>query len=60
MDYSRAVVAALLSPQGQAAVAAGQTGTLVRLMRKARGGASRNSPTGRVTPRRRSLAWSGA
>jgi transcriptional regulator with XRE-family HTH domain len=36
MDYSRAVVAALLSPQGQAAVAAGQTGTLVRLMRKAR------------------------
>ncbi len=37
MDYSRAVAAALISPQGQAAVASGETGTLVRLMRKAAG-----------------------
>lgn len=37
MDHSRGVVAVLLSPQGQAAVAAGQTGTLIRLLRKAAG-----------------------
>ncbi|MGH8574849.1 MAG: helix-turn-helix domain-containing protein, partial [Gammaproteobacteria bacterium] len=37
MDYSRAVVAVLISPQGRAAVAAGKTGTLIRLMRQALG-----------------------
>jgi transcriptional regulator with XRE-family HTH domain len=37
MDYSRAVVAVLISPQGRAAVAAGEAGTLVRLMRQAAG-----------------------
>ncbi|MGB6162700.1 MAG: helix-turn-helix transcriptional regulator [Pseudonocardiaceae bacterium] len=36
-DHSRTVIAVLLSPQGRAAVAAGETGTLVRLMREARG-----------------------
>ncbi|HET9118036.1 MAG TPA: helix-turn-helix transcriptional regulator [Pseudonocardiaceae bacterium] len=37
MDYSRAVAAVVLSPQGRAAVAAGETGTLIRLMRQAAG-----------------------
>lgn len=37
MDYSRAVAAALISPQGQAAVAAGEVGSLIRLLRKAAG-----------------------
>lgn len=37
MDYSRAVAAVLISPQGRAAVASGETGTLVRLMRQAVG-----------------------
>lgn len=37
MDHSRVVAAALLSPQGRAAVAAGETGTLIRLMRQALG-----------------------
>ncbi|MGH3685312.1 MAG: helix-turn-helix domain-containing protein [Pseudonocardiaceae bacterium] len=35
MDHARAVVAVLLSPQGRAAVAAGETGVLIRLMRQA-------------------------
>ncbi|MGH3672898.1 MAG: helix-turn-helix domain-containing protein, partial [Pseudonocardiaceae bacterium] len=37
MNYSRAVAAVLISPQGRAAVASGETGTLVRLMRQAAG-----------------------
>jgi transcriptional regulator with XRE-family HTH domain len=37
MDYSRAIAAVLISPQGRAAVAAGETGTLIRLMRQAAG-----------------------
>jgi transcriptional regulator with XRE-family HTH domain len=37
MGHSRAVVAVLLSPQGRAAVAAGEIGTLIRLMRQALG-----------------------
>lgn len=37
MDYSRAVAAALVSPHGQAAVATGEVGFLIRLMRKAAG-----------------------
>ncbi|MGH3694659.1 MAG: helix-turn-helix domain-containing protein [Pseudonocardiaceae bacterium] len=37
MDYSRAVTAALISPQGQATVATGDIGLLIRLMRKAAG-----------------------
>ena len=35
MDHARAVVEVLLSPQGRAAVAAGETGRLIRLMRQA-------------------------
>jgi transcriptional regulator with XRE-family HTH domain len=35
MDHTRTVVAVLLSPQGRAAVAAGETGSLIRLMRQA-------------------------
>lgn len=35
MDHSRTVTAVLLSPQGRAAMAAGKTGTLIRLMRTA-------------------------
>lgn len=35
MDYSHAVAAVLLSPQGRAAVAADETGALIRLMRQA-------------------------
>jgi transcriptional regulator with XRE-family HTH domain len=37
MDYSRAVAAVLMSPQGRTAVATDDTGTLIRLMRKAAG-----------------------
>lgn len=37
MDHPREVAAVLLSPEGQAAVVAGETGTLIRLLRKAVG-----------------------
>jgi transcriptional regulator with XRE-family HTH domain len=37
MGHSRVVAAVLLSPQGRAAVAAGEIGTLIRLMRQALG-----------------------
>jgi transcriptional regulator with XRE-family HTH domain len=37
VDRSGTVAAVLLSPQGRAAVAAGETGTLIRLMRQAAG-----------------------
>jgi transcriptional regulator with XRE-family HTH domain len=37
MDYSRTSAAVVISPQGQAAVAAGEIGTLIRLMRQALG-----------------------
>jgi transcriptional regulator with XRE-family HTH domain len=37
MDHSRTVAAVLISPQGRAAAAAGETGKLVRLMRQALG-----------------------
>jgi transcriptional regulator with XRE-family HTH domain len=37
MDCSGAVAAVLISPRGQAAIAAGNTGTVIRLLRQSRG-----------------------